>query len=225
MLLIYKIYILIFILIIIFIHNFYDKKSYNNIEQFNEKSGCPKIIKNKTNYCYYDVMQKKCRCKFQKDNLNYPFNSFSPCCNNCELRGKKDCVPDNGVYYWCINNKSKCEKQNAYIENNKISGNNCGIDILTNNVIPPYQTEDICKQNIDPCNVYKNKEDCIKNINCGYCTNINNIGKCIEGTASGPINIFKYNFCMPNKTNRNAWHHNSSIFFTNKRTSKNRNLV
>ena len=60
MLLIYKIYILIFILlIIIFIHNLYDKHSYNKIEQFNEKLSCPKIIKNKTNYCYYDVMQEK----------------------------------------------------------------------------------------------------------------------------------------------------------------------
>lgn len=214
MVLIYNIYflILLFILLII-IYNLNNKQLYKNIEEFNKQLSCPDTIKNKENYCHYDVLQEECMCKFQKDNLNHPFNSFSTCCDNCKSRNKRNCVPDNGVYYWCLNNSNQCEKENAYIENDKISGNNCGIDVLTNNVIQPYQTEDICKKNIDPCNVYKNKTDCIKNINCGYCTNINNIGKCIEGTSSGPINIFKYNFCVPNRTNRNAWFHNSSAFF------------
>ena len=216
MLLIHKIYILIFLLLIIIViikFRVLCNKSYKNIERFDKSLTCPDTIKDKTNFCQYDLDEDKCVCKFQKDNLDKPFNSFRPCCTEqCHKKGKEDCVKDRGVYYWCIHN-NKCVRQNAYIENNKISGNNCGVDVLTNNTIIPFNTEKECNAQIDPCNIYKNKTLCLRNINCGYCTNIENVGKCVEGTASGPINIYKYNFCLPNKEHRNSWFHNRNLFF------------
>ena len=213
------------ILILLLLFFFFRLFNYNKKENYENRAGCPDVLKNKSNFCNWSLDENKCKCVFQKDNLNHQFDSFSPCCNNiCETRNEDNCVKDRGVYYWCIRD-NKCVKQNAYIDNNRISGNNCGLDVLTNNVLRPYTDKESCLRDIDPCSKYKNKNDCIKDNNCGYCTNINNVGKCVEGTASGPINLFKYNFCVPNRRNRNAWFHGSGLFTTNRRTFDNRRLV
>jgi hypothetical protein len=49
----------------------------------------------------------------------------------------------------------------------------------------------------------ENKEQCLKDVNCGYCTNSNGVGKCISGNASKPMDLRKYYYCVPNQKNTN----------------------
>ena len=33
---------------------------------------------------------------------------------------------------------------------------------------------------------------CLADTNCGWCTNSQGVGDCVEGTATAPLNIYKY---------------------------------
>ena len=46
-------------------------------------------------------------------------------------------------------------------------------------------------------NINENKENCLKDVNCGYCKNNN---KCVIGTAEGPNNISLNYDCISNTT-------------------------
>lgn len=73
----------------------------------------------------------------------------------------------------------KCIKTTKYLGNNIL-------DIP----ITGYQTKAECLANNDICQQYSNdKNKCIKQTNCGYCTNDKNQGMCLSGTPSGPINL------------------------------------
>ena len=124
-------------------------------------------------------------------------------------------------FYWCPV-AGKCEKFPAYIYESMLSANKCGYDKLTNQKIYPFLSEEDCHKNIEPCDIYnnkknsnnKNKENCLNNMYCGWCTNNNGIGKCVSGTSSGPINIYKYNFCkVNNPSNKNSYSYRKKIIF------------
>ena len=71
-----------------------------------------------------------------------------------------------------------------------------------------------CENDINQCTKYKDENNCISNGNCGWCSNSDGEGKCIEGTASGPIDLFKYNYCDPNQKNsNNSWTSGKQIKF------------
>ena len=66
-----------------------------------------------------------------------------------------------------------------------------------------------CEKSIKPCDKYNNSKYsnnqsrnlCLKDSFCGWCTNGQGVGKCVSGTAAGPINIYKYNFCKADNKN------------------------
>ena len=182
--------------------------SYKNIENLKNmkmENNCPEIINNYTNFCTYDNNNNKCKCVFQKDDVLSNFDSPPQCCDKyCNKLGKDECVEDKRIYYWCVDG-DKCTRKNAFIYNNKISGNNCGQDILTNQINQPYKTKESCENTIDKCNSTTDQTKCINKDGCGWCTNIDGDGKCVEGTESGPLDIVKYNFCYPNKLYKNSW--------------------
>jgi hypothetical protein len=95
----------------------------------------------------------------------------------------------------------------ATIRDNRISANNCGTDVLNNQLLLPFVTKEECEKSSDVCDTYNDerlsetekKKSCLADIRCGYCTNKNNVGKCIGGTASGPNDLQKYYYCQPSR--------------------------
>ena len=96
----------------------------------------------------------------------------------------------------------------------QISANNCGMDPLNNQILLPFATKEECLRTIDVCDKYNiprrskniNREECLQDVNCGYCTNESGGGKCISGNASKPNDIEKYYYCKPNaKNNQNKY--------------------
>jgi hypothetical protein len=121
----------------------------------------------------------------------------------CPTEEECDLSIRNKIHYWC-SIQGKCYEKIGTEDANEISRNVCGTDILNNQILFPYDSKENCERKIDPCEEYnKNKEECLKNTNCGYCINNNiNEGKCISGTESGPNDLEKYYFCIPNQKNK-----------------------
>ena len=79
----------------------------------------------------------------------------------------------------------KCKKYNGTIKNSNISANHCGLDPLNNQLLLPYDSLESCMGTVDVCDKYNipdrsvrvNKSECIKDVNCGYCTNSQGVGK------------------------------------------------
>ena len=181
------------------------------------------VTKKYNKFCTWNHNSDICTCAFQQGDTNVSFPISNDCCSKkcnmlpkelCQYTGKK-----STRFYWCPV-ANKCEKFPAYINESMISANNCGYDKLTNQKIYPYLSEEDCKKAIEPCDIYnnknssdnKNRDDCLNNTYCGWCTNNNGIGKCVSGTASGPINIYKYNFCkIDNKGNTNSYSYRKKI--------------
>lgn len=204
-------YILFFLIIIIFIIIIYflinRKKNNNyNIELFDVKN-CNSFF-NKNSFCAYDVDTQKCGCRFQKDDLRYMFDSPLDCCERmCNNLSKDECLKNTEktkIPYYC-NIGGNCVKNEGTIVSSHISANYCGNDPLNNQLLLPYSSEENCIENIGVCDKYNvpnrsknvNKEECLKDVNCGYCNNQYGGGKCISGTASGPNDLRKYYYCTP----------------------------
>ena len=54
-----------------------------------------------------------------------------------------------------IINGTDCIKYKAFVNEDKISGNVCGVDILTNNYKRPYMDYEECKNDINQNTKYK----------------------------------------------------------------------
>ena len=117
------------------------------------------------------------------------------------------------INYYC-NIGGECKEYTGTIINSHISANNCGNDPLTNQILLPYESLTECSKSLDVCDKYNvpnksehvNKNECLKNINCGYCTNEYGGGKCIAGNATNPLDFRKYYFCVPNaQSNKNNY--------------------
>ena len=234
----YLLLLILFLLIIIFyFFNKNQKKEYFIDSEYNEKcfNNClnkslepqkddPVNVSNdydvcdnffKKSFCQLDVNENKCKCKLQKDDVKYTFNSPENCCSrNCVKLKPEDCVSTNNFNkkpYYC-NIAGKCIEYKGTIISSHISANNCGNDALSNQILLPFSTKEECMKTVDQCDLYnvpsrsnaKNKEECLKNVNCGFCTNESGNGKCISGTAEGPIDLMKYYFCTPEKTNNSS---------------------
>ncbi len=164
----------------------------------------------KNSFCQWDENLNKCVCKYQKDDVKYSFPSPSNCCNRqCSLLSKEQCLSKNDqspLQYYC-NIGGVCMPRDATIRENRISANNCGTDILNNQLLLPFITKEECERSADVCDIYnqpnlsetEKKKGCLADVRCGYCTNKNNIGKCIGGTASGPNDLQKYYYCQPSR--------------------------
>jgi hypothetical protein len=195
------IYIFLILILIFYIINYYLNflELYSNCNNFYDKNS----------FCQLDINTNKCICKFQKDENKYAFNSPEKCCNKyCSNINPEDCLTvddTNKISYYC-NIGGICKEYKGTIVNSHISANNCGNDPLTNQILLPYTTFDECTNSTNICDKYNdplksvhvNKKECLKNTNCGYCTNDSNSGKCIEGNASKPLDLLKYYYCNPN---------------------------
>ena len=199
-----------FIYLFVIISIFY---IYNNllIEKF--QNYVNPFFKNKS-FCSYDKDLSKCKCTYQKDGINIPFNSTSSSCNNeCLNKSKENCNKNinksNNLYYYCKKD-NKCIKYQGTNLNKYISVNNCGIDKLTNQIKLPYLTKDSCLKSISVCDKYnknnysksEKKKKCLENTSCGFCTNKFGDGLCLEGTPDGPLN--SNSNCSPNNFQNNS---------------------
>lgn len=187
--------ILIFLLFILVLKK--NKESFEN--------SCSNFF-NKNSFCELNVENNKCTCKLQKDDLRYNFSSPEICCkNNCEELKPEECVENNNftrVPYYC-NIGGVCKKYEGTIVSDHISANYCGTDPLNNQILLPYSSIKECSKSIDYCDKYNNpfntkhvnKTNCLKDSNCGYCTNSLGGGKCISGNATEPNDLQKYYYC------------------------------
>lgn len=212
---IYILLIIISLLIILITLNtiFYYKKylieSYksNKDDKSYKQNKCNDFY-SKNSYCTWDVDENRCECKYQKDSVKYIIDSPSYCCKrDCSKLLEKDCIStskDTKINYYC-NYGGKCNKYHGTMTRKKIAANYCGNDPLNNQIILPFASLDECDKSLDHCDKYNipdrsmniNKSECLKDTNCGFCTNDDNGGKCISGTASGPNDLQRYYFCKP----------------------------
>jgi hypothetical protein len=201
---------LVFIIVLIYILHSYLRKSI--IESFEDSTHeCSRQFK-KNSFCQYNYNDNKCECRYQKDEIKLSFFASPNCCTReCSKYSKEECLQNSknkDIPYYC-NIAGKCIENTGTIMSNHISANNCGTDPLNNQLLLPYTSEDECESSSDPCNKYndpsmtqiENKEQCLKDVNCGYCTNSSGIGKCISGNASKPMDLRKYYYCVPNQKN------------------------
>jgi len=165
----------------------------------------------KTNsFCQYNLNDEKCECIYQKDDIKLGFFSSPGCCNRiCSKMSKEQCLKqekEDIIPFYC-NIAGKCIKQKGTILSRNISANNCGNEILNNQILLPYASLAECEASVDPCDKYndptkgrtENKENCLRDVNCGYCTNSEGNGKCISGNATEPTDLEKYYYCSANK--------------------------
>lgn len=206
----YLIILLIIFILFYCINNNIIEKYQNYINPF---------FKNKT-FCNYDKDSKKCLCNYQKDNIGINYKAPGNSCNyECLNKNKEDC--NNNIYqtnYYCKIN-GKCQEFKGTDKSKYISVNNCGTDKLSNQIKLPYLSKKDCEKSLSVCDSYNNnnneterKKKCLENTKCGYCTNSFGQGKCIEGTAEGPLDL--NNNCNPNnfKNNKNKYEYGNFLF-------------
>ena len=211
------------LLIIYYIHKNENIENFNS-HQVNNKNECTKID-NQINFCNWDNNDKKCYCSYQPGLAYTNFPQIPTCCNeSCSELSEDECQRDNiegNIKYYCPIN-SECQEFMGYKTDTKISANTCGIDKLNYQTIYPFLSKRDCQLSINQCDLYNNsnltaseqKEKCLQQTFCGWCTNNLGVGKCIEGTASGPNDIYKYNFCkIGNSGSNNSYTHGSNLEF------------
>ena len=109
--------------------------------------------------------------------------------------------------YYCQVENNKC------IEKNDNLGY-CGFYQLYNTPAKVFNSYSDCHQYL---NKFENlsKEKCLKTSNVGWCTDYLGNGICLEGTPEGPVDMVKYNMCLPtqyhnNPRERNAWFYSNT---------------
>jgi hypothetical protein len=212
--------ILIFYSIIKNLHSSNEKSFKIYTEYFDNKNGnkndknkkCDNNFFDKNSFCQLNVNKNKCECKFQKDDVKSAFNSPQICCNEkCNEIPPSECIENDEfkpLPYYC-NIGGKCKKYEGVIVSSHISANNCGTEPLNNQLLLPYSTKEECEKTIDICDKYnnpentenQNREQCLKNTACGFCKNEFGKGKCISGNPSGPNDLERYYYCLPQKVN------------------------
>lgn len=207
-----------YLILIIFIFVIFYFINNNLIENF--KNYVNPFYKNKS-FCSFNKDKKKCECIYQKDSIGIGYSSPETACNNnCFGKNNSECNSkiNNELFYYCKEG-DKCIKYKGSNQNKYISTNNCGFDTLTNLIKLPYIDKETCEKSINTCNSYNNKtsnaqikEKCLKNTECGFCTNQFGTGKCVEGTAEGPLDL-NLN-CSPNnfKNNNNKYEYGNFQF-------------
>ena len=200
------------ILFLVLLLLFFFLKKKESFSNFNSELKCPDNVKDKTNFCMWNKNSNQCECVFQQGD-SYLYN-FPVCCNQkCNQLSKEECIPDKKLQYYCFNeDATDCVAYNSFLTDKKISGNVCGINNLTNNFMKPYLTYESCKKDLSPCSKNKERNTCIKDSRCGWCSNLSGGGLCLEGTAMGPLDLNKYSYCVPNQYgNKNSWSYGKQI--------------
>lgn len=195
----------VFVLLFLFIILYLDNKSHEHFGiQCQDESDT-------TDFCAWNVNDKTCYCTYQPGLTRTNFPQNPSCCDkSCAELSEEECnlMPNpqyNNIDYYCPID-GQCKKFIGKTVNNMISANTCGYDKLNYQTIYPFLTKSDCEEFLDPCGLNNNdnysvseqRNSCLNKEFCGWCTNDQGVGQCISGTASGPINIYKYNFCQLN---------------------------
>ena len=212
-------YIILIILIVILLISLIIIKYnyYYNIEHFDNT--CNNFYKNKS-FCEIDHDTNKCDCRYQKDGVKYNFDSPNICCKRvCSEIPLDECIDtknDTEMHYYC-QVAGKCLRYTGSILNKYTSSNNCGTDPLNNQLVIPYESEEDCMKELEPCYKYNvnnrsiniNKEECLKDVNCGFVKSKYGDGKCISGTAEGPLDLNKYYYASIYNREGNEYYYGS----------------
>lgn len=181
------------------------------------KPNCPP---NSTSYCAFDHNANQCKCVYQKDDARLQLWNDASCCDRmCSALPKEKCIAnEEPINYYCLVG-GKCQANRATIKDSQIMANICGVDSVTNQYIAPFSSKEECEARANVCDKYnapgqsqtQKKDACLKDTNCGWCSNAEGEGKCIPGTPLGPNDLDTYYFCTPSKggTNKGAYEYGS----------------
>jgi len=175
---------------------------------------CPSAFQKEYTFCHLDSNEllnlPNYQCVFKKSNQIFPVN---PACCNFEctrdnlkkeiLKNKKDWNPNPNPSYYCLEPDNKCHRYTTDLFHP--DRNTCGQNMLSQYPLKTYSTKKDCEKAII-CEKIKNKQSCLKTALCGWCTDENGNGKCVDGTPEGPMRLDKYYYCLPDKkTQENAY--------------------
>ena len=181
-----------------FIFYFWSIKINNNEEKFTTEKGC-----------YWSQDDGKCVVANFTPSL---VNIINDDTINCSSRKTaEDCIGINNIpvkndnkYFWY--QKDGIFKKKL-IDIKQSAANNAGYNSFTekDNII--YENNIECEENLDKCEIHNySKKNCLKQQNCGWCTDGSGNGICVYGTPIGPLNnnfkcrpstgSEKYNFTM-----------------------------
>jgi hypothetical protein len=188
----------ILILIIIFVFLLYLKfPIYENF--FNDKrKGCFKSI------------NRPLQCLYTYGNFIFPLD-YRECSGICPEEVKKQEELYEGFEsgkkpsYWCYTandegDDRKCIEKDVNISDP--SKNNCGAEVATNAMKPVYDNEKQCKKHNFKCDSLS-KTECGKIWGCGWCSDGNGGGKCVDGYSFGALNIKKKCWVSNGSSNNN----------------------
>jgi hypothetical protein len=174
----------------------------------------PKIEKFQTDTgCYWKYLDGPCvTSNFSPSMVNIVNKDYT---RNCSIfKDNETCIGKDNIieeednrYYYCQSD-GKCTRR--LIDIKHASANNCDYNNLSERMNPAFIKSNVCNESLDTCGTFNtNKEKCITNSNCGWCTDSTGNGKCVSGTPTGPNNqtykckpqtghtIYNYTFSQP----------------------------
>jgi Plexin repeat len=170
---------------------------------------CPSQIQKEHTFCHLDtndiLERPNYQCVFQKSNVFYP---ASPACCNFQCtkenlkrkiqQQKKNWTPAQDLStYACLDDTNQtCSEYTR--DRFRPEKNTCGVNMISQAPRPIYKTMEDCKRAIR-CESIASKKQCLNTAYCGWCTDENGNGKCVDGTPEGPMNGTKYYYCRPEK--------------------------
>jgi hypothetical protein len=177
--------IVILFLILPFIFYYWSKSRVYQEERFTTDKGC---------YWKGSDDSGVCVCsKFTPSMLNIINEGCTEDCgakkSEEECIGKDNIIKDkNDRKYWCQKD-GKCISK--IIDIKHAAANNCKYDNVLESMNPTFLTKKDCERKMDKCNKYNHsKKKCLRQseYSCGWCTDGDGNGACVEGTPIGPLN-------------------------------------
>ena len=169
---------------------------------------CPLTFQKEYTFCHLEensfLNQPNYQCVYQKSNQIYPApaSCCQPRCTKKHLLSKvnkeqEEWIPQSEKkHYYCINKDYKCEKR--LYDPFHPEKNTCGQNMLSQVPLPSFSTIEDCQKSIR-CESIVSKKKCLDVAMCGWCTDENGNGKCVDGTPEGPIRGNIYYYCEPDR--------------------------
>jgi hypothetical protein len=108
-------------------------------------------------------------------------------------------------HYWCNAGLNTCVKKR--VNRHQFWRNNCGPTSISATSAPIYYSEKDCMRNGNQCTGL-NRRDCLSKNSCGWCVDGKGKGKCVKGTAEGPLDMGLYPYCVPQLTQYSTFDQN-----------------
>lgn len=146
------------------------------------------------NYCRWNEYQSICECV----SINGPLlQSTDSCVSNCAAMTRDQCLQQSPLSssgdaaddavprrYYCPNLAGE-ECVAIPIQNVRVADMRCYKDPMTQVSYRPVVDKLDCNLQIDPCRIHHDRDSCIADPSCGFCTQEQH-SRCVSGDDNGP---------------------------------------